>query len=521
MNIKTSYDEIPYTSHPFAQSHPDRLATLGRLFGLTPTPPTRCRVLELGCAGGGNLIPMAFHLPDSKFLGIDLSIRQVTDAQADIKALALGNIQIEHKSILDVDTSLGEFDYIICHGVYSWVPEAVQDKILSIAADNLAPHGIAFVSYNVYPGWHMREMIRHMMRFHSSQFHESYERIEQARALINFLSSAVATDNYYGAMLNSELKLLQRISDSYLFHEHLEEVNQPIYFHQFAERAQRHDLQFLAEAEFASMISSDFSSEVSETLARISTDLIRGEQYMDFVRNRFFRQTLLCHANIEPKRRLTPVDLDGFLVASSITAEMDPVDLTPETSQNFITSNGLTISTSSPLTKAALTLLGEHWPRAVHIDNLIDQARLKLERADISDEAHLGRTQLLEDLLSCYADNIIELHTWQADFTQIAGDTPAISALAAHQIRKGALIVNQRHEAIELPDLTKVIALMLDGMHSQDDVLANLVRMAEEGALNIKHNGQLITGMENIETFLRKTLPESLKSLASSAMLTT
>lgn len=520
MSAKTTYDVIPYTSHPFAQTHPERLATLGRLFGLKPAPVTQCRVLELGCASGGNLIPMAFHLPDSEFLGIDLSNRQVTDAQSDIEALGLKNIRIEHQSILDIDASLGEFDYILCHGVYSWVPEPVQNKILSIAADNLAPHGIAFVSYNVYPGWHMREMVRHMMRFHSSQFDEPHERIEQSRALLNFLSNAIASDNYYGAMLNSELDLLQNISNSYLFHEHLEEINQPIYFHQFAERAKSHGLQYLAEAEFSSMNSSDFSSEVSATLARISTDLIRGEQYMDFVRNRFFRQTLLCHENIGLKRTLAPEDLEGFLVASSLTPETNPAELTPGTSQTFSTKNGRTISTSYPLTKAALSLLGEKWPRAIHIDELVDEARLLLGRSNITGEAHTHRTQLLEDLLSCYAENIIELHTWQGNFTQRISDTPAISELAAHQIRKGILVVNQRHESVELSDLTKLIALALDGKHSPDEVLTHIIQQASEGILNIKHNGELITGIENIEAFLRKALSDSLETLASSAMLT-
>lgn len=520
MNAKTSYDDIPYASHPFAQTHPDRLATLGRLFGLRPTPVTRCRVLELGCASGGNLIPMAFHLPDSEFLGIDLSIRQVMDAQVDIKALGLKNIRIEHKSILDVDTSLGEFDYIVCHGVYSWVPEPVQNKILSIAADNLAPHGIAFISYNVYPGWHMREMVRHMMWFHSSQFDKPYERIDQSRALLNFLSNAVATDNYYGAMLNSELKLLQRISDSYLFHEHLEEVNQPIYFHQFAERAKSHGLQYLAEAEFSSMISSDFSGEVSETLARVSTDLIRREQYMDFVRNRFFRQTLLCHDNLGLKRTLAPEDLEGFLVASSLVPTINPVELTPATCQSFGTNSGRTISTTYPLTKSALTILGEHWPQAIHIDKLVDEARLQLGRSNIADAAHTCRTQLLKDLLSCYAEDIVELHTWQGDFTRLISDTPAISALAAHQIQKGTLVVNQRHETVELSDLAKEIALALDGKHSLDAMFTDLIRQASEGVLNFTHNGELVADIENIEEFLRDALSDTLKTLASYAMLT-
>src|SRR5262245_46429032 len=83
----TSYDEIPYESHPYPQSHPERLATVATLFGMTPPPIEACRVLELGCAAGGNLIPMAQTLPGSTFLGIELSARQADEGRATIEAL--------------------------------------------------------------------------------------------------------------------------------------------------------------------------------------------------------------------------------------------------------------------------------------------------------------------------------------------------------------------------------------------------------------------------------------------------
>src|SRR5262245_58637378 len=168
----TSYDEIPYSNTAFSYTHPDCLATVAALYGLTPPPVDRCRVLELGCGRGGNLIPMALALPDSRFLGIDLSARQIASGQEMVTALGLANIELRPFSILDVDESFGLFDYIICHGVYSWVPAEVQDKILAICARNLAPNGVAYVSYNTYPGWHQRGTVREMLCYHVQQFRE-------------------------------------------------------------------------------------------------------------------------------------------------------------------------------------------------------------------------------------------------------------------------------------------------------------------------------------------------------------
>jgi len=126
---RTSYDRVPYLSYLFRQTHPDRLATIATLFGLRPAPPDCCHVLELGCASGGNLIPMAEQLPQSKFLGIDSSIRQVRDGQSLIDELRLTNIELRCEDILGIEIDRGRFDYIISCGVFSWVPENVQERV--------------------------------------------------------------------------------------------------------------------------------------------------------------------------------------------------------------------------------------------------------------------------------------------------------------------------------------------------------------------------------------------------------
>src|SRR5262249_35555116 len=173
----TSYEELPYTRNPFYSTHPDCLAAVALLHGLQPPPVTCCRVLELGCASAGNLAPMAQGLPDSQFVGIDLSPRQIAQGQELVAAAGLQNIELHALSILDVNASLGPFDYIISHGVYSWVPPVVQDKILQICADHLTPNGLAYVSYNTYPGWHLRGMVRDMLGFHVRRFSETKTRV--------------------------------------------------------------------------------------------------------------------------------------------------------------------------------------------------------------------------------------------------------------------------------------------------------------------------------------------------------
>jgi SAM-dependent methyltransferase len=363
-----TYDEVPYPHQPYSQSHPDRLATLGRLFGLSPAPITRCRVLELGCATGGNLVPMGFHLPESEFIGVELSARQAEMAQKTIEDLNLRNVRVVNGSILDVDRSWGTFDYIISHGVYSWVPHEVQDMLLTISSRNLAPQGIAYISYNTYPGWHMRGMVRDMMLFHANQFTDPQQSIAQAKALMDFLGRSVPKDRLHWSLVQEELKHLKQCSDSYVYHDYLEEVNVPVYFHQFAEMAGKHGLQYLAEAEFNTMFTNSFPKETAETLEQISQGLIHPEQYMDFLRNRLFRQTLLCHGELAPKRELGSQSLAGLLVASAAEPEPEPVNLLPGEQQLFRPPKGASILTNHSLTKAGLLVLSRKWPRAMDLD---------------------------------------------------------------------------------------------------------------------------------------------------------
>src|SRR5947208_9436643 len=261
---RTTYDEVLYPSHTHSQTHPDRLATIATLFGMRPAPVDGCRVLELGCGNGGNLIPMAFGLPTSEFVGIDLAARPLAQGQAAVEALGLKNLSLRQGNILEVSADAGPFDYIIAHGIYSWVPPAVREKILAICRGHLAPQGVAFVSYNAYPGSHLRDMVRQMMLFHVRGFSDPQERVNQAVALTKFLAESQTNPDVYRQFMKDALEEILEHEEGHLFHAELAEINAPIYFHQFYQHARRHDLQYLGEADYFEMQNHQFTPEVCQ-----------------------------------------------------------------------------------------------------------------------------------------------------------------------------------------------------------------------------------------------------------------
>ena len=250
----TSYEEVPYPNDPYRSSHPDQLATVAILAGLTPPQVARSRVLELGCARGGNLIPMAVEMPEAQFVGFDSSGHQVREACELIKRVGLGNVRVEARDILDLDAAIGTFDFIICHGTYSWVLPEVQEKIVELSARCLAPDGLFYVSYNTFPGWHFRGLARELMCYHTRRFEEPETRAREARGVLQFVTaSAQGIEPVYSNLLGQELDYITARDDAYLLHDHLESVNLPIYFHEFVERAGRHGLRYVAEVQNTSI----------------------------------------------------------------------------------------------------------------------------------------------------------------------------------------------------------------------------------------------------------------------------
>ncbi len=128
MDATTPYDEVRYSNYAYAQTHPDRLATVAALHGLTPPDPRTARVLELGCGAGGNLIAMAVATPGVTALGVDLAAAPVAEGNEVIAAVGIENAELRQADVSDLTNGeLGEFDYVIAHGLYAWVPEPVRD----------------------------------------------------------------------------------------------------------------------------------------------------------------------------------------------------------------------------------------------------------------------------------------------------------------------------------------------------------------------------------------------------------
>ncbi|WP_197355494.1 class I SAM-dependent methyltransferase [Aureliella helgolandensis] len=513
--FSNSYDEVPYNSYPYALAHPDHIAMIAVLLRLNP-PRRPYRVLELGCASGGNLIPIAASRPDCSFVGVDYSTRQIATGQLIVDQLRLTNIELLVQSILDVEKTIGRFDYILCHGVYSWVPSDVQVKILDLCRSLLTEQGIAYISYNTQPGWRQRGALRDMMQYHVGRSAGSSpaQRIDQARGLLDFLVNATSTtDNSYARMLREQQELLGKHSDSYIYHEHLERHNEPLWFLDFCHRLDQHGLRYLGEADFSSMVGSmSLTPELQQQLDDLAPDLTEKEQYIDFVRNRSFRQTLVCHARQRPNYAVRGERLRGLFAATPGRVQMNDGE-GGEPKWRLVVNDDLSLSTDLRTTQIAFELLSQAWPERIPVALLVDQVAEQLNDPTL-DRAELQRT-LEVALLTAFSSSsgeVVELSVSplnsMVDESENHG-APMVSRLVQLQAREGMPVVNRRHNLLPVMPLDRRILSLLDGTCDGEQLLVELLAQHQSGDLIILDEHDVpISDSAVITSMLRELVPQ-------------
>ncbi|MBE7536986.1 MAG: methyltransferase regulatory domain-containing protein [Opitutaceae bacterium] len=508
MSINT-YDEVPYPSSSFPQTHPIKLATIARLFGMSPARPDNCNVLELGCADGANIIPFAQLYPNSSFVGVDLSARQVESGQKAIAEVGLTNVTLQNKNILEFDPEGKKFDFIIVHGIFSWVPEDVRNKILSICENTLTDNGVAYISYNALPGWHMRGMIRDMMLFHTQQFADIQQRIGQSRALVKFLADSVPTENNpYGQFLKNELTSMQGWADGYLRHDFLEEENKAFYFHDFVETAAKHNLQYLGEPELSAMLASNFSQQVQETLQKVGRNIIAMEQYMDFLRNRMFRMTLLVKKDSKLSRTIDAAILKELAFGALARPTKEDVNLQAGQKEEFRLSSGVTFTSDSALVKAIILSLHQAGLNHISFGELMAAVRGRLNQGGsaIREAGHEAREEavIAQQLLLLYSRGLVEIvFTAHPSVTIKNEGHLKATAFARYQaLNEPRHVTNLRHVSIRMDAFSRHVLSLIDGTRDANQIAEGMAEKVKAGLFTVQDGGKNVTDTEQLKALL-------------------
>jgi len=499
-----AYDELPYTSSPMPYAQPQHLATLGTLFGMNPSPVATSRILELGCNDGKNLIATAYNLPQAECWGVDMAAEHLAAAQQVIDGIGLQNVTLKQLNILQLNDSIGKFDYIIAHGIYSWVSRAEQDKILQLCKNLLTPNGIAYISYSTRPGWDNRTAIRDMLTHYTSSFDSAEHRVEYMQQLLASLQQATFdSPDAYTQLLQQELQELSNLPRPDLFYEYLHASHEPLYFHQFIARAKTHELDYLGDAFFHTMLPSNLPPATAKAVYEFKDNVLQQEQLMDFLRNRAMRHTLLCHAGITTLNRAPSVDwVSQFCYTSSL--KFTGVDGRNHTFE----SRKAKLVSENPIIQATFHALHEHYPEAMSFAALVERAAVLLEKPLNDAEKHT----MSNALLRCYSQGIIEWYISPPALVAQASAYPKASQLVRWEIQYSNQVTNLRCEWVTVEDIIGIRLLPhLDGTRDRAALLEIFKQWITSGELDLNITRQQTD--EKIE------LPEEVKQAVLTKML--
>ncbi len=492
-NLVQHYNEQPYESYAFPASKPSHIATIASLIGLEPIPCQNSRVLEIGCASGGNIIPIASHNPEAEFIAFDIAQSQIDLANQKVEDLGLSNIKFLCLDLNNLPDNLGKFDYIIAHGVHSWIPKELQSVLMKQIKNLLSPQGLAYLSYNTFPGWHYQQVIRNAMLFAGQEKISAIEKQEAGESMIKLLKSIDNNTPNYGGLMKSTLNL---IDDSeldresyYIGHEYLDNFNNPVYFHEFIQSASEFGLSYAADAQIHSMFH-PLSQQALEDLQKITgNERLKYEQALDFIKNRSFRQSIICHSE-------NYINVSGAIQIDEISnlqfcAKFTYLNVDAQGHKNYeytdITGNKRVLIASIPLSDIFCEYINHKYPRFVPYSELEQYICAKNNLKFIDEDTN---QKLLYSLLLLIQNNFAEYNIYPPKLVQISNKPKIDEYIRSMVIKYQAVsIVTPCHYNMRTGPLDRAVISLLDGTKTIGEIYDilepncdgfNLTLMAEE-----------------------------------------
>jgi len=293
----------PAMSHPSAD--PAVNAVAARLVGLDAADPSRARILELGCGSGHHLLPLAVRWPEAELAAIDRDECAIRLARELATEAALANVEFRVGD-LEPGAGQGSFDFIIAHGVFSWVPDTTKLALLRQISTSLGPRGVAVVSFNVAAGWRARLPLIAKAR----AIQQAGDGVEVMRAL-EILREICESDAERVIIDDMRAK-----GASVLAYDDFAPICDAFSLTDFVELAAHHGLRWLGEGVPADNL--PVAGAVVDESA-FQNDLVAMHNALDEAGGRTFRSALLCRADASVNSKVSASVVSKCFISPGIS----------------------------------------------------------------------------------------------------------------------------------------------------------------------------------------------------------
>jgi methyltransferase-like protein len=438
------------------------------LFGFHAAEPATCRLLDVGCADGAHLLPLAIEFPNAEFVGIDLSAGQVASGHRAIAALGLKNITLHCADFLNHDFGTAGFDYVIAHGFYSWVPRQIRTSLLRGMRKWLGASGVGYLSYNTYPGAHLKMAARQIGLELVEASDQGVGNVSKWRTLAGQLADAISSPHALSGALKKEFASLAAATDSSVAHDWFEAVNEPVSFLSFAEHLADEGLQFLTEAELAHSPLPHLTPAARKVLAEYGTSRLRREACLDVLTCTGFRQSLVVRAEADLPVREDRAAMRTLWLTSDARWE-GAKDLREGVPLGFVNGAGTRIQLANFWVKSALCILADSFPQALGFQQLVDQA---CRGASDQTQAEQGAAVLQDALFELSLLGFVDMRAHAPRCSRTAGARPEANALARWQASQGKTLTNQHHVPVTIEERSvRIFITLLDGSRERAHLL--------------------------------------------------
>ena len=458
------YDRVRYPSLPYPQTHPLATGALARLFGRRVAPFGGSHVLEIGCGEGVNLVNMALGAPQAEFVGVDLAERAIALARAAAPSCGCANVRFLVRDLVEIDASLGRFDYIIAHGVYAWVPARVRDALMRVFGERLSADGLALISYNALPGSRFRQAIRDMLLYVNKGVEDPNARLKLARSFLAEQIELWSDTEADERTMKSEARRILNRAPEVLFHDELGEHYAPQLLSDVVAAAAEFGLGYLCDAQPNLSEEAFFPSDAfAATRKRAGGDWARFEQLADFRAMRSFRRSIFFHGGGADRKRER-----GRLRGLWACGELTVVEADPEAPSGaaFEAGGGVKLTTNDPKLTQFLAALAAAFPLGLPLDPASENPAF----AD-----HIFRL---------FASQVIRLTTGQMPLVSVPGERPNVSPLARVQAAKGeTALATLRHQMIQIEDASvRALVPLIDGTRAREELALEIARRDDASA---------------------------------------
>ncbi len=498
------YEEVPYIGLPIPNAHPDRLAWTAHIFGGPKPNMNQARVLELGCGDGASLLPLAGFNPEWTLHGIDASPRAIQWANEVAVRSGLENITFTCADLAEVTIEPGTWDFVIAHGLYSWIDPTRRDQLRRLIRKALAPTGLAYVSFNAMPGWAMRGLARKLLM--DRPLVDPKEALDASLARI--------PDTPWGRLLGHELRLARDARLDYLTHEYLAPHNDAFWLRHFVADMAQAGLRWLGDSQFDQVEGRGFESIRLE----FGIPGLEGEEHADILGGRQFHCAVLARDDA-PER--PPLERLRILDEAYISGSVTPSDATFVFDRSQISTmrsaEGVEILVEEPLGKAALIELARIDPNGITLTELFTNARELLQRNGVAFDGPAAETEVAEGVLRLWRMGVLSLRVRRGNVTVSMPARPAIPRFLRVEAEVRGQLSTPLAGALPLDSVATYLLPRIDGTRTPEQLGADAV-YAEKAGDFVVTEANLETEDE-IATYLRRRTLEFLTELAHWGLL--